>query len=86
MIAEPPSPAGGVKLTVACPFAATAETPVGGSGVPVGVTLLEGADAVLLPITLVAITVQVTAVPPGTLVTTIGDAGPLALRPAQVAV
>ena len=59
----PPSEAGAVQLTVACPLPATAVMPVGGSGGPVGVTAAEGADAALVPTALAALTVKVYGVP-----------------------
>lgn len=51
-----------------------------------GVTLFDAADVALLPITLVAITVHVTAVPLVNPLTVMGDAPPLLLLPPQVAV
>ena len=59
-IGEPPSPAGGLKLTIACPFPATAATFCGAVGFPTcGVTALEAADAGPAPRLLVACTVKV---------------------------
>ena len=54
-----------MKLTVACVLPATAVPIVGAPGtvavgvVPVGVTVLEARDAVLVPIAFVAVTVNV---------------------------
>ena len=55
----PPFEAGGVKLTVACALPATAVTAVGAPETVAGVTLLEGLDAIPVPIALVAFTVNV---------------------------
>ena len=58
-IAAPPSPAGAEKLTVALPSPAAAVTPEGASGSPAGVTPLDADEAALVPIELVAVTVNV---------------------------
>ena len=63
VIGEPPSEAGGVKLTVAIPLPGIAVPIVGASGSVVGVTLFEAADAAPDPATFVATTVNVYAVP-----------------------
>jgi hypothetical protein len=55
----PPLNAGGEKLTVACAFPGVAETPVGGFGTVLGVTLTEGVDGAPVPIAFVATTVNV---------------------------
>jgi hypothetical protein len=60
---EPPSEAGGVKVTVAWALPAVALTPVGAPGGTKGVTLFEGVDAGPVPSPLVAVTVNVYAVP-----------------------
>lgn len=86
MIAAPPSFVGGEKLTVADPSPALMPVMVGASGTLAGVTLFEGADGALLPMALVAITVQVIAVPLASPVTVIGDALPDCDCAPQVAV
>ena len=58
-MAAPPFEAGAVKLTVACPWPAVAETLVGASGTVAGVTLLEAVEALEVPTELVAVTVKV---------------------------
>jgi hypothetical protein len=63
MIAAPPLLAGGVKLTVACALPAVAVPMVGAPGTVAGVTLFEAADAGPVPTELVAVTVNVYAVP-----------------------
>ena len=63
VIVEPPLLTGGVKLTTAELFPATADTPVGGPGTVIGVTAADGVDSVLLPTVLVACTVNVYKVP-----------------------
>ena len=55
----PPFDAGVVKVTVACALPAVADTPVGALGTLSGVTLLDAADAGLVPAELVAVTVNV---------------------------
>ena len=59
VIALPPFDAGAVKLTVACVLPLVAVPIVGAPGVVAGVTLLEAADAGPVPITFVAVTVNV---------------------------
>ena len=60
----PPSLAGAVHDTVADPFEATADTPVGAPGTTAaGVTDAEALDAALLPTLLLAFTVNVYPVP-----------------------
>ncbi len=61
MIGLPPLVAGAVQLTVAWALPATALTLVGGPGAvgALGVTELEGAEGLLVPIALVAVTVKV---------------------------
>jgi hypothetical protein len=70
LIAAPPLSDGAVQLTVACPSATTAETFVGapgGDGPPppgdgagaLGVTAVDGADALPVPTPFVAFTVNV---------------------------
>jgi hypothetical protein len=55
----PPLEAGADQLTKACPFPALAATLAGAPGGPAGVTLVEGAEAGLVPTALVAVTVKV---------------------------
>ena len=50
-------------MTVACALPAVAVTAVGASGTAPGVTLFDGADGGPVPIALVAVTVNVYAVP-----------------------
>jgi hypothetical protein len=59
VIALPPVLEGAVQLTVADPLPAVADTPVGAPGRLFGVTALEGDEAGLLPVELVADTVKV---------------------------
>lgn len=58
MIGLPPSDAGIVKLTVACPLPATAVTAVGALGNALGVTLLDDVEAGPGPKEFVATTVN----------------------------
>ena len=62
VMAEPPSLAGAVKFTVAVVLPAVAVPIVGAPGGPVGVTLLDAAEAGPVPMPLVAVTVKVYAV------------------------
>ena len=62
-MALPPFEAGAVQFTVAEPFPAVADTPVGGPGTPDGVTAFEGADTAPGPLALPATTVNVYDVP-----------------------
>ena len=50
---------GAVKLTAAWPSPPAAETAVGASGMPAGVTPLDADDAALVPTELVAVAVNV---------------------------
>ena len=63
MIAEPPLLAGAVHDTLACPLPAVASTAVGAPGIALGVTAVLGGDAAEVPRALVAVTVNVYAVP-----------------------
>jgi len=63
VITEPPSLAGAVKVTVARTFPAVAVPIVGASGTVEGVTEFEATLAALLPLSFVAITVKVYAIP-----------------------
>ncbi len=74
-----------MKLTVACPCPAVAETLVGAPGTVTGVTLtlasgvtlLEAVEALEVPTELVAVTVKVYAVPFVSPVTVNGEPAPL---------
>jgi hypothetical protein len=82
VIAEPPSDAGGVNVTVACPFPAVAATPVGAPGAVVteaGVTWFDTLDGTLVPAEFVALTVKVYAVPFVSPETVIGLPAPVAV-------
>ena len=57
-MAEPPVEAGAVKLTLADPFPGVAVTPVGAVGAPT-VIAVDAEDGVLVPLALVAVTVNV---------------------------
>ena len=59
MIVEPPLLAGGVNVTEAWVFPRVAVPIVGASGTVAGMTVLDAADAALVPMVLVAVTVQV---------------------------
>jgi hypothetical protein len=63
VIAEPPSLPGAVKGTVACALPRVAVPIVGAPGVVAGVTLFDAADGAPVPTALVAVTVNVYAVP-----------------------
>jgi hypothetical protein len=54
---------GAAHVTVACRSPGAAVTLVGAPGGPVGLTVLDGADAEPVPIAFVAVTVKVYAVP-----------------------
>ena len=62
MTGEPSSP-GAVQVTAADDGPAVAATPVGASGALVGVTGADGSEAAPVPSALVAVTVNVYAVP-----------------------
>jgi hypothetical protein len=57
-MAEPPSLAGGVQLTMTAPLPDVPDTPVGASGTVAGVTDDDGIDSTPLPMALVAWTVK----------------------------
>ena len=77
-MAAPPVEVGAVKLTVACPCPAVAETLVGAPGtVALGVTLLEAVEVLEVPTEFVAVTVKVYAVPFVSPVTVKGEPAPL---------
>ena len=63
MIAEPPLLAGAVQVTTAEAFPGVADTPVGAPGTVLGVTAALGDDAGEVPAALVAVAVNVYAVP-----------------------
>ena len=81
VIVDPPLLTGGVNEIVAWPSPAVAVTLVGASGIVEGVTELEALDAVLVPIELVAVTVNVYAVPFVSPVIVRGDEPPVAVNP-----
>ena len=58
-MALPPLLAGAVKVRLAVVLPAVAVPIVGAPGTPAGVALLDAADAALVPIALVAVTVKV---------------------------
>jgi hypothetical protein len=60
------------KLIVACPLPAVALPMIGAPGAPMGITLFEGPDAAPVPMVLVAVTVNVYAVPLVSPLTVIG--------------
>ncbi len=59
VIAAPPSEAGALQLTAASVSPAVALTAVGAPGTVAGVTVLDAAEAELVPTELVAVTVNV---------------------------
>ena len=59
LIAAPPSDAGAVHDTVACPLPHVTDTPVGAPGTVAGTTALDAPDAEPVPTPLVAVTVNV---------------------------
>ncbi len=69
---------GVLKIIVACPLPGNALTVVGASGRVTGVKYPLGAEAVLVPTTLVAVTVKVYCVPLVRPVTTIHEPVPIA--------
>ena len=81
MMAAPPSLPGAAKLTVAAALPPTAETEVGAPGMVAGVTLFDAADTGPVPAELVAVTVNVYAVPLVRPPTTSGLPGPDAINP-----
>ena len=85
-MALPPFEAGAVNVIVAWAFPALAEGEVGAPGTVAGVTLLEDADAAPVPRALVAVTVNVYAVPFTRPVTTTGLAEPVPVMPDGVEV
>lgn len=87
MIAEPPLLEGAVNVTETVVLLVAVAGPiVGAPGTVAGVTLLDAAEAALLPAAFVANTVQVTAVPFVKPVTVRGEPAPEAVCPPHVAV
>ena len=81
MIAVPPFEDGAVNVMVAGEFPRVAVPIVGAPGTAAGVTEFDADDAVLVPELLVAVTVNVYAVPLVRPVTVMGDEEPLAVMP-----
>ena len=75
MIALPPSN-GATNETVTCAFPATAVGCAGGSGTPFGSAAADAADAALVPLTFVAVTVHVYDFPFDSPPTTMGEPAP----------
>ena len=71
--------AGAVKVTVDCALSEVAETEVGAPGTVAGVTELLALEATPVPTVLVAVTVNVYAVPLLKPVTVIGEVVPVAV-------
>jgi hypothetical protein len=82
----PPVDEGAVNATVACVLPAVAAPIVGAPGVVARVTLLDGADAGLVPRAFLAVTVNVYVVPAVNPVTVIGLTVPVAVLPPGLAV
>ena len=78
-MALPPLLVGAVKLTVTSPLPAVAVPIDGVPGTVEGVTLFEAADASPLPFALVALTVNVTALPLARPLTVMGEAALVAI-------
>jgi len=78
-MALPPFDAGAVKDIVVCALPAVAVPIVGAPGVVAGITLLDAAEAVPVPVALVAVTENVYAVPLVRPVTVIGLTVPVAV-------
>ena len=81
VIAEPPFETGAVNVIVACPFPDVAEPMVGAPGTVAGVTEFEADEGVLVPMLLVAVTVNVYAVPLVRPVITVEVAAVVVLNP-----
>jgi hypothetical protein len=81
VIAVPPLLIGGVNVTVASPLPAVAVPIVGASGTVAGTIGLLGAEAILVPIMFVAVTVNVYVVPFVKPVTVKGETPPVAVNP-----
>lgn len=78
---KPPPLLGALNVIVAAPLPAVAKVIVGAVGGPVGVTLLDAAEAGPVPALFVAVIVKVYAVPLLKPVTVNGLVVPLAVRP-----
>src|SRR5437870_4106702 len=72
-----PLSAGAVKPTTICWFPRVAVGCAGASGAAAGTTAADGADALLVPTALVAVTVQVYVLPFVRLLTVIGEPTPV---------
>ena len=81
MIAAPPVTPGAVNVTEALPLPRVAVPIVGAPGRVAGVTLFDAADAEPVPTLLVAVTVNVYAVPLVNPLTVIGLAEPVPVIP-----
>jgi hypothetical protein len=84
VIDEPPSDAGGAKVTVACALPAVAVPMTGAPGTPggaTGVTLFDAAEGGPAPNAFVAVTVKVYEVPFARPVTVSDGPGPVAVNP-----
>jgi hypothetical protein len=79
VMVEPPLLTGGVKVIVAAPLPATADTLVGAFGTVAGVIELLESEADPVPTAFVAVTVKVYAVPFVRPVTTRGEDPPVAV-------
>ena len=89
VIGAPPLLAGAVNVTLACALPGVAVPIVGAPAATtgaVGVTLFDGAEGAPVPALLVAVTVNVYAVPLVSPVTTIGDPAPVLNTPPGLAV
>jgi hypothetical protein len=75
----PPLTTGTVKLTTACVLPLTPVTAVGAPGAVIGITEEEALEALPVPALLVAVTVNVYAVPLVSPVTVMGEALPVAV-------
>ena len=80
-MALPPSDTGAVQETTAEALPATADAPVGAPGAPSGVTGDDAAEGAPVPVPLVAVTVNVYAVPLVRPLTVQGLEAPVQVRP-----
>ena len=81
VIAEPPLDPGAEKVTTASPLPRVAVPMVGAPGVVAGVAALLALDALPVPTSFVAVTLNVYAVPLVRPVTVSGELAPLAVNP-----
>jgi hypothetical protein len=81
VIGAPPLLAGGVNATLALALPAVAVPIVGAPGIVAGVTLLEVDEDAPVPVLLVAVTVNVYAVPFASPFTVMGEALPVPVNP-----